>query len=186
MDSNAKSVVTTTVGYMCIALTSWMISMSNASWFSKPSCHGTAMMYTLAIVLAVIGILSFLQKRALDAIVFFGSAGLFWSNYVTATSSPNAMDPSSYVGWYAFVWAVFFCYVWLGSFKSGILRILFLLGLWLTLLALAIGEWSNLHWLIILGGYLGLATSILAAITSAVDVIAHGLKGDLNQEAVKA
>jgi hypothetical protein len=48
---------------------------------------------------------------------------------------------------------------------------LFLLGLWLTLLALAIGDWIGSHGITVLGGYLGLITSILAAITSAMAVI---------------
>jgi succinate-acetate transporter protein len=187
MNSKSKAVATTTVGYMCLALTGWMISMPNASWFSKPYGHGLAMMYPLAIVLGLMGILSFFQGRGLDAIIFFGGAGLFWSDsiYLTAANAGNALDPQSYAGWYAFIWAVFFCYVWLGSFKSGITRMLFLLGLWLTLLALAIGNWGILHGIIVLGGYLGLITSILAAIISAFDVITRGMKGgDPNHEVV--
>lgn len=189
MNINSKSVATTTVGYMCLALTGWMLSMPNAAWFSKLYGHGAAMTYPLAIVLVVMGILSFTQNRALDAIIFFGGAGLFWSDYIyyVAASSPASIDPSSYTGWYAFVWAVFFCYVWFGSFKSGLPRLLFLLGLWLTLLALAIGNWTSAHGIIVLGGYLGLITSILAAITSAKDVIRHGIKvSDPNLELVKA
>ena len=189
MNVTSKSVATTTVGYMCLALTGWMLSMPNAAWFPKLYGHGAAMTYPLAIVLAVMGILCFSQSRALDAIIFFGGAGLFWSEYTyyTATSSLALMDPSNYTGWFVFIWAVFFCYVWLGSFRSGLLRMLFLLGLWLTLLALAIGNWANAHGIIVLGGYLGLITSILAAITSAKDVIWHGIKAsDPNLELVKA
>jgi hypothetical protein len=127
--------------------------------------------------------------RFLRRAIFFGGAGLFWSDYVysTAVNANNSMDPASYTGWYAFIWAVFFCYVWLGSFKSGITRMLFLLGLWLTLLALAIGNWGNLHSIILIGGYLGLVTSILAAITSAIDIITFGMKrGDPNHELAAA
>ncbi len=185
MNSRSKSVTTTTVGYMCLALTGWMISMPHASWFTELYGHGLAMMYPLAIILGVMGILSFVQGRGLDAIIFFGGAGLFWSNhaYLVAAKASATTDPRSYTGWYIFIWAVFFCYVWFGSFKSGITRMLFLLGLWLTLLALAIGNWANLHSIIVLGGYLGLITSILAAITSAVDIISHGMKGgDPNHE----
>jgi uncharacterized protein len=189
MNVNPKSVATTTVGYMCLALTGWMLSMPNASWFPKLYGHGAAMTYPLAIVLGVMGILSFTQSRALDAIIFFGGAGLLWSDYTyyATTISPNLMDPASYTGWYLFIWAIFFCYVWIGSFKEGFPRMLFLLGLWLTLLALAIGNWGSLHGFIVLGGYLGLITSILAAITSATDVIRHGVKTkDPNLELAKA
>lgn len=83
-------------------------------------------------------------------------------------------EPNTYTGWYYLVWAVFFCYVWLGSFKAGLPRVLFLLALWLTLLALAIGNWGGPGQFVLLAGYLGLLTAILAAITSAITVIAHG------------
>jgi hypothetical protein len=175
---NNKAVITSTVGYMCLALTGWMLSMSNAGWFDKLYGHGAAMMLPLALVLGVMGILAFLNERTLDAVIFFGGAGLFWSGHVyrTALTATGVADPGHYSGWYFFIWAVFFCYVWFGSFKAGIERLLFLLGLWLTLLALAIGEWGGLHLFNVLGGYLGLATAILAAITSAFAVIPHGFR----------
>lgn len=173
---NNKAAITSTVGYMSLALTGWMLSMPNAGWFDKLYGHGTAMMLPLAFVLGVMGILAFLNEGTLDAVIFFGGAGLFWSGhvYLTASASAEAVDPGHFSGWYFFIWAVFFCYVWFGSFKAGIERLLFLLGLWLTLLALAIGDWTSLHGFTVLGGYLGLITAILAAITSAIAVIGHG------------
>lgn len=170
---NNKAVITSTVGYMCLALTGWMLSMPNAGWFDKLYGHGFAMMLAMAFILGVMGILAFLNERTLDAVIFFGGAGLFWSGHVYLTSASSTADPGHYSGWYFFIWAVYFCYVWFGSFRAGLERMLFLLGLWLTLLALAIGEWSDSHFFTVLGGYLGLATSILAGITSAIAVIAH-------------
>jgi uncharacterized protein len=170
---NNKAVITSTVGYMCLALTGWLLSMPNAGWFDRLYGHGIATMFSLALILGVMGILAFLNERTLDAVIFFGGAGLFWSGHIYRTAAP---DPGHYSGWYFFIWSVFFCYVWLGSFKAGIERLLFLLGLWLTLLALAIGEWGNLQAFTVLGGYLGLATSVLAAITSAMAIIPHGMR----------
>jgi hypothetical protein len=163
--------------------------MPNAAWFAKLYGHGAALLYPLGILLAVMGILSFVEGRGLDSIIFFGGTGLLWSMqlYVASATSPDVADPHSYSGWYFVIWAVFFCYVWIGSFKSGITRMLFLLGSWLTLLALAIGNWGNLHSIILVGGYLGLITAILAAITSAEEVISYGLKAeDPNREEITA
>jgi len=174
---NNKAVITSTVGYMCLALTGWLLSMPNAGWFDRLYEHGVAMMLATAFVLGVMGILAFLSERALDAVIFFGGAGLFWSGHAYLGSSASGADPGHYSGWYFFIWAVYFCYVWLGSFRAGLDRMLFLLGLWLTLLALAIGDWSALRAITVLGGYLGLATSILAAIISATAVIAYGFSG---------
>lgn len=176
---NNKATITSTVGYMCLALTGWMLSISNAGWFETAHGHGTAMMLPLALILLVIGILAFTNERALDAVIFFGGAGLFWSGHeylLAPTSAGAAADPAHYAGWYWCVWAVFYFYVWLGSFRSGLIRMLFLLGLWLTLLALAVGQWTGAHGITMLGGYLGLITAILAAIVSAQAVIGHGFK----------
>lgn len=173
-----KAVTTSTIGYMCLALTGWMLSMPHAGWFDKLYGHGVAMMLPLALILVVMGILAFVNEQVLDAIIFFGGAGLFWSGHAYLRSlvvgSEGGADPAHYTGWYWFIWAIFFCYVWFGSFRAGMLRLLFLLGLWLTLLALAIGEWTGFHSIFVLGGYLGLITSIIAGIVSAVAIIEHG------------
>jgi uncharacterized protein len=172
---NNKSAITSTVGYVCLALTVWMLSMPNAGWFDRLYGHGSAMMFPLATVLAVMGILAFLSERTVDAIIFFGGAGLFWASheYLASTTRTPTEEPLHYAAWYYFIWAVFFCYVWLGSFSEAPVRMLFLLGLWLTLLALAVSKWTGAHGFMVLGGYLGLITAILAAVTSASAVMAH-------------
>jgi uncharacterized protein len=167
-----KATITSTVGYVCLALPLWMLSMAHAGWFETTYGHGAAMMLPLSLILVVIGVLAFVDERTLDAVIFFGGAGLFWSGHEYLLAP--AAEPGHYAGWYWFGWAVFYCYVWFGSFKAGLARLLFLLGLWLTLLALAIGEWTGLHGVTILGGYLGLITAILALIASAQAVIGHG------------
>lgn len=147
--------------------------MLNAGWFDVATGHGTAMMYPMAVVLIVMGILPFVNERTLDAIIFFGGAGLFWAGYqYLGAAGPNgATEPAHNSGWYLFIWAVFFCYVWIGSLSAGSARMLFLLGLWLTLRALAIAHWTGMHVFTVIGGYIGLATAILAAITSAMAAI---------------
>jgi hypothetical protein len=99
-----------------------------------------------------------------------------------AGEAGGAPEPGSYGGWYFFVWTLFFAWVWFGSLKADLQRMLFLLALWLTLLALAIGDWTGIHGFTLAGGYLGLITSILAAITSAVEVIGHGSKRQPNED----
>lgn len=158
---------------MCIALANWMLSMPDAGWYNKIFDSGVSILSPLSILLAVIAILAFLYGRALDSIVFFGAAGLFWSGYHWLQSPMN--DSYSYAGWFFCVWAVFFFYVWLASFRAGRLRFFYLLAQWLTLLLFAIADWSGVHVITRIGGYLGLITAILAVITSAIAVM-HGLE----------
>jgi succinate-acetate transporter protein len=82
--------------------------------------------------------------------------------------------PMSYIGWFWIVWTVFFAYLWLGSFRAELPRQLFLLGITLTFLAKAIYGWTDMRALELISGYLGLISSVIAAIISASDVIVFG------------
>ncbi|MGH8320145.1 MAG: hypothetical protein ACREUL_19620 [Steroidobacteraceae bacterium] len=175
-DLNNRCVTTSTVGYMAIALTLWMLSMTSAGWYGNVYTVGIALMLPFALLLAIIGILAYLHGRSLDSIVFFALAVLFTAGHTTMASMGSAApaEPMSYVGWFWIVWTVFFAYVWLGSFRAGLPRQLFLLGISLTLLAKAIHGWTDLRVLELISGYLGLITAIIAAIISASDVILFG------------
>ncbi len=96
-----KGVAISTVGYLCLAVTGWMISMTDASWFSRQ--NGMALLSPVIIVLGVMGILSFVQGRALDAIVFFGGTALLGSAsaYNASLGLTKVADPYSYLGWFA-------------------------------------------------------------------------------------
>ncbi len=177
MNTKTKAVAVSTVGYMCLAITAWMIQMSNAAWFSRQ--FGLAILYPLAIVLAIMGILSFMQNRGLDSIVFFGGAGLLGT---IAAYVPAMTEPRAYIGWFACLWGIFFLYVWAGSFKSGVTRMLFLLALWLSLGCLAIGNWAGVGGWIMAGGYLGLISSVLAFATSGSEIIGYGHAANPNAE----
>jgi len=182
MDRNSKAAVVSTVGYLCLGLVGWMFSMGAAAWF--PKSYGLAITYPLVFVLAVMGVLAFVVGRGLDSIVFFSGTALWGAACAgsVAVGADKTLFPSGYLGWFAIIWAIFFCYVWAGSFKSGVTRMLFLLGACLTMMALAVGCWAHVSGFIVLGGYIGLATSIVAMIVSANEVIRPGTRSNLNLE----
>jgi uncharacterized protein len=185
---NNKSVSTATIGFMCLALSFWMVNMPSAGWYGGGlgAASVGGMFYPLAVLLAIMGILAFVHARTLDSIIFFGGAGLLWTaySYVHMMTMPHAAAlPESYNGWWFFVWTVFFAWVFVGALKAGVVRALFLLGTWLSLLAGAIAGWSGgSHVFTLISGYIGLATAILAAIVSASEVICHGLAGRPNED----
>jgi len=172
-DLNNRCVTTSTVGYMALALTGWMLSMTAAGWYDHYYLAGTSLMLPFALLLAIIGILAYLHGRSLDSIAFFAFAALFTAAHTTMASLAGAA-PMSYIGWFWIVWTVFFGYMWLGSFRAELPRQLFLLGITLTFLAKAIYGWTDLRVLELISGYLGLISSIIAAIISASDVIVFG------------
>ncbi len=173
--TSSRATVTTTVGFMCLGLMIWMLSMSSAGWFKQVYPDGVAIL-TLSVVLAIIAILAFLDQRTLDAVVFFGGAGLFGAVHAlyAGTGASAGTQPMQYSGWFDFIWAVFFCYVWLSALKADTARMLFLLGLWLTGLAFALAGWGLGAHFEVVGGYIGLATAILALIVSACAITGRG------------
>jgi len=174
-DFNNRCVTTSTVGYMALALTSWMLSMTAAGWYAQIYSAASSLMLPFALLLTIIGILAYLHGRSLDSIVFFAFAVLFTAGHTLITSTPTgAGAPMSYVGWFWIVWTVALAYLWLGSFRAGLPRQLFLLGISLTFLAKALYGWTDLRVLQLISGYLGLISAIIAAMISASDVILFG------------
>jgi succinate-acetate transporter protein len=98
-----------------------------------------------------------------------GGAGTY-SNPATT----QGQSLSAYYGWFALCWTVFFCYLWISSFKAGVERMLFLLIFWLAALAETLAGWTGSTGFEVLSGYLVLITAILAFIISASSVIAFG------------
>jgi len=174
-DLNNRCVTTSTVGYMALALTGWMLSMTAAGWYDRFYLAGTSVMLPFALLLAIIGILAYLHGRSLDSIAFFAFAALFTATHTAmAAMAGGPAAPMSYLGWFWIVWTVFFAYLWLGSFRAELPRQLFLLGITLTFLAKALYGWTDIRALELISGYLGLISSIIAAIISASDVIEFG------------
>jgi succinate-acetate transporter protein len=194
---------TATVGYVCIAITFWMLGIVMTGWFPVGNMgFEMGLMYGLGgTMLVIIGVLAMVYGRGIDTIIFLGLAGLFFClsmallffSFRTGQLSalPGAaqggltinpgMNPdagngtiSGYYGWFALCWAVFFFYLWIASFKAGIIRMLFLLLFWLGALAETLAGWTGLHSLGTLSGYLILIAAILAFIVSASAVISFG------------
>ena len=181
---NSRGVAVSTVGYLCFGLAGWMVCMNAAGWFS--GVHEIALLYPLSIILAVMGVLGFVCGRGLDSIIFFTGAILFGSTsaYSVMVAAGKTPDPYSYLGWFACLFAIFFGYIWAGSFKSGRTRSLFLLGTWLTMISAAIGAWTSVPGFYTASGYIGLFASAIAMIVSANEVIRLGNNVNPNMETV--
>ena len=180
----SRAVAVSTVGYLCFGLAGWMICMNAAGWFS--GVDGIALLYPISLILAIMGILGFVCGRGLDSIIFFTGALLFSSTnaYSTMVGTGKAPDPYSYLGWFACLFAIFFGYIWAGSFRSGRMRSLFLLGMWVTMILAAIGAWTSVTGFYVASGYIGLITSAIAMIVSANEVIRLGSSINPNLETV--
>jgi succinate-acetate transporter protein len=87
------------------------------------------------------------------------------------------LRPSAgWLGWYYIVWAFLVFCIWIAACKDGAARMLFTLGLCLSLLAYALAGWTRLDSLTVLGGYLGLVTAVIGIYIAAAEMIneTHG------------
>ncbi len=160
------------LGLAGFALTTWLLSMINAGWFSGDSM-GMVLACALAFggtAQAIAGIMEVPRGNTFGATAFL-SYGAFWWSFALFVLFLHDKVPAAFVGWYLFLWGTFSLYMWFATFRSPrVLQLIFLV-LWITFFLLAAGEWTGSATLHVAGGYCGLITAALAFYLSAADVI---------------
>src|SRR5574337_159450 len=99
---NNRLVISSTIGFMCIGLTLWMMNLAPTHWVAGPDMHAMIMAFTLGtVVLGVMAILSFFHGRTLDAVIFFGFAGLLFTvGHGMGHMQAAGGDSSGTIGWF--------------------------------------------------------------------------------------
>lgn len=160
------------LGLAGFALTTWLLSMVNAGWFS-----GDAIGLVLACALAfggtaqaIAGVMELPRGNTFGATAFIGY-GAFWWSFALFVLFLHDKVPASFVGWYLCLWGAFTFYMWLATFRSPrVLQAIFFV-LWITFFLLAGGEWTGSAALHEAGGYMGLLTAVLAFYLSAAEML---------------
>jgi hypothetical protein len=100
------------LGLAAFALTTWLLSMINASWFT-----GDAMGIVLACALAyggtaqaIAGIMELPRGNTFGATAFL-SYGAFWWSFALFVLFLHDKVPPAFVGWYLFLWRLHLLYV---------------------------------------------------------------------------
>lgn len=165
------------LGYGAFALTLWLASMSPAGWFTWPA-GGVLPALSMAVLggcaLGVAGALQWARGRALDATLFLSFAAYWWIAALAhhALAVGDTLPASSaFLGWYNLAWTLLALCVWLAAYRGGAARMLFTLGLWLSLLAYALACWLGFDALTVLGGYLGLVTAVVGLYIAAAELL---------------
>ena len=165
------------LGLAGFAMTTWMLSMVNAGWYT-----GAGVPLVLASAFAFGGTAQF-AAGLLEAprgntfgCVAFCSYGAFWWTFALFVEFFSKGVPGTFVGWWLVVWGVITFYLWIGSLALNKALQAILLALWITFFLLGVGEWFSIPALHLAGGYVGLITAVLAFYLAAADVIneAHG------------
>lgn len=160
------------LGLAGFALTTWLLSMINAGWFS-----GEALGLVIAVAFAfggtaqlLAGLMEIPRGNTFGATAFLGY-GAFWWSFGLFVLFLHDRVPAAFVGWYLLLWGVFTLYLWIGTWRSSrVLQGVFF-ALWITFFLLAASEWTGSIPLRHAGGYAGMLTAALAFYLSAAELI---------------
>ena len=164
------------LGLTAFATTTFILSMINANLVS-----GTALPIMLGQALAfggiaqlVAGIWEFRTGNTFGAVAFC-SYGAFWISFYFVLNSSVAGIPKAEVGsalgLYLWAWGIFTAYMFIAALRTnGVVAAVFLL-LTITFILLGIGNSGGSSSTVHLGGYVELATAIVAWYGSAAGVI---------------
>jgi uncharacterized protein len=164
------------LGLAAFALTTFLLSLFNAGLLNsagEPVVFSLGLFYGgLAQFMA--GMWEFRNNNTFGATAFT-SYGAFWLAFwgfeqFYAAKIPEAQLPAA-VGWFLIAWGIFTAYMWIGSFRVSVAVSAVFLLLAATFFLLGIGELTGSAGISQIGGYVGLATAIVAWYTSAAGMI---------------
>jgi succinate-acetate transporter protein len=169
------------LGLAAFALTTFLLSVVNAHWTSGNSAGTAFLGYALAyggIAQLLAGMWEFRNRNVFGATAF-SSYGAFWIGlFVWIRTAPA--DTGHDLGWILVAFAIFNTYMLIMSAQVNLAVFGVFLTLELTEIFLAVGNFHDggTGGLSQVGGYLGVATALVAWYTSAAGV-ANGLNGRL-------
>lgn len=170
------------LGLAGFAMTTFILSLINAGILSETHIGiviGLAVAYG-GIAQFAAGMWEFRSGNTFGATAFT-SFGAFWISFAlilmgTGITGGNAPDATA-VGYYLLAWGIFTALMMLVSFRTNLATALVFVLLTATFFVLAIGKFQNSTNITGIGGYLGLATAIVAWYTALAGLLASVFGG---------
>jgi succinate-acetate transporter protein len=155
------------LGLAAFAMTTFVLSFFNAGLVNdagEPVVLGLALAYGgLAQVLA--GMWEFRNNNTFGATAFT-SYGAFWLSFWAFdqffASKVPAAELGDAVGLYLIAWGIFTAYMWIASFRTTLAINLVFVLLTVTFIVLGIGQSGGNTTVVHFGGWLGIATAVVA------------------------
>ena len=180
------------LGLAAFALTTFLLSAINAGW-AKTSTGGDWWGYAIAyggLGQLLAGMWEFRNRNVFGATAFSTYGGFWigvglWLHFIAPTAK-NALELNRDLGWILLAFAIFNLYMLVISTQVNMAVFLVFLTLELTEIFLFLGNFATKvpalppdptsSGLIVVGGYIGVVTSLVAWYTSAAGVL-NGIKG---------
>src|SRR4051812_36500858 len=155
------------LGLAAFALTTFVLSFFNAGLVSDkgvPVVLGLALAYG-GIAQLLAGMWEFRNNNTFGATAFT-SFGAFWISFFVLEQFEGSKIPTTHlgkaVGLYLIAWGIFTAYMWIASFRVSVAVNLVFLFLAVTFIVLGIGNANGTESIVHAGGWLGIATAVLA------------------------
>jgi uncharacterized protein len=168
------------LGLAAFALTTFLLSAANAHWTNGNSAGTAFLGYALAYgggAQLLAGMWEFRNKNVFGATAF-STYGAFWIGLYFWLRDTTGVSTGHDLGWILLAFAIFNTYMLIFSSQVNAAVFAVFLTLELTLIFLAVGNFSSSAGLSQVGGYLGIITALVAWYTSAAGV-ANGIGGKL-------
>jgi uncharacterized protein len=165
------------LGLTGFALTTWMLSLVNAGYFT-----GAAVPLVLASAFAFGGTAQFaaglmeMPRGNTFGFVAFCAYRAFWWTFALFVQFFGTNVPVAFIGWWLAMWGVFSVFMWVGTLAlNRALQAIFFV-LCVTFFLLAAADLFAMPVLKMVGGHTGLLTAVLAFYLAAAEVIneTHG------------
>jgi uncharacterized protein len=163
------------LGLMGFGMTTVLLNIHNAGFFPLDSMILAMGLFYGGIAQVIAGILEF-KKGNTFGMTAFTSYGLFWITLVALIIMPNYYpgvnpSPPHFMGWFLFMWGLFTCYMWFGTFgKNRALQFIFL-SLTILFWLLAIRDWSGSAIIGRIAGFEGIICGLSAIYLAAAEII---------------
>ncbi len=161
------------LGLFGFSVTLWMLSMFNVGWYtlaSLPLMMSTAFAFGGTCQILA-GLLEYPRGNTFNFVAFC-SYGAFWWAFAIYLMIFGGKGPLDYMGAWLVVWGVYTLVLWLATLKLGgrVLQLTFL-TLWVAFVLLGLSHLLNMNVLHTTGGYVGMATALLAFYLASAQVL---------------
>lgn len=162
------------LGLMGFGMTTVLLNIHNAGFFGQDVMVLAMGIFYGGLAQIVAGIMEF-RKGNTFGLTAFTSYGLFWLSLVFIILGNEhgwfAYDPA-FLGWYLFMWGVFTCAMWVGTWgKNRAIQFVFL-SLTVLFWLLAIGHWFPVAgWFRALTGIEGIICGLSAIYLAVAEVL---------------
>ncbi|HVP22563.1 MAG TPA: acetate uptake transporter [Conexivisphaerales archaeon] len=158
------------LGLAAFAFTTFLLSFSNAGWLPEAT---VAAVLPLAfsyggLCQLLTGIFEMRKGNTFGFTAFcsYGAFWLFFALMVLLAEMGIAAPPPEAIGTALILWGIFTFYMWIPAMTTTMALNLTFLFLWITFFLLGSGALLDVALLTKLGGYLGIATAMVAAYAS--------------------